>query len=190
MRVNPIKEILNEVRMSVASHTQQRPHPSRNSINASHKSTKLTIIQRGTPMRTAHFRTISNNCKTDKTEQTVQGARTAGVVAGAGKGVNLVRGMNDNFLFLRKENHLNTHFNIRKNKLKEITKANKNIYQRLNTQKSFYSNSDLNKSYESTKQIKSRLSQSKLSHRLNSSQSSSRKSLRQGLKGSKKEIKL
>jgi hypothetical protein len=29
--------------------------------------------------------------------------------------------MNDNFLFLRRENHLNTHFNIRKNKLKEIT---------------------------------------------------------------------
>lgn len=176
--------------MSVASHTQQRLLPTRNSVNASHKSTKLTTIQRGTPMRTAHFRTISNNCKTDKTEQTVPGARTAGVVAATGKAVHLVRGMNDNFLFLRKENHLNTHFNIRKNKLKEITKANKNIYQRLNTQKSFYSNSDLNKSYESTKQIKSRLSQSKLSHRLNSSQSSSRKSLRQGLKVSKKEIKI
>lgn len=64
---------------------------------------------------------------------------------------NLMKGMNDHLLFLRKENHLNTQFNIRKNKLREITKTNKQIYQRLNTQKSFYSNSDLNKSYESTK---------------------------------------
>ena len=39
-------------------------------------------------------------------------------------------------------------------KLKEITQVNKQIYNRLNTQKSFYSNSDLNKSYESTKEIK------------------------------------
>ena len=53
-------------------------------------------------------------------------------------------GMNDEFLFMRKENHLNTQFNIRKNKLKEITQENKVLYQRLNSQKSLYSSTDLN----------------------------------------------
>ena len=37
----------------------------------------------------------------------------------------LSKGINDHFLFLRKENHLNTCYNIRKNKLKQLTKANK-----------------------------------------------------------------
>lgn len=86
--------------------------------------------------------------------------------------------MNDHFLFQRKENHLNTCFNIRKNKLQEITKVNKQIYKRLNSQKSLYSNEDLNKSYQSIKVIKERLSQSKVSQRSSLSRQSSRSSLR------------
>jgi multidrug efflux pump subunit AcrB len=78
---------------------------------------------------------------------------------------SLTRGMNEQFLYMRKENHLNTCFNVRKNKLRELTKVNKQIYQRLNSQKSLYSSTDMNKSYQSTKQIKERLSQSKLSQR-------------------------
>jgi len=79
---------------------------------------------------------------------------------------------------MRKENHLNTCFNIRKTKLKDITKENKKIYQRINSQKSLYSSVDLNKSYESTREIKDRLSQSKLSHRSNLSHCSSRKDMK------------
>jgi hypothetical protein len=61
-----------------------------------------------------------------------------------------VSNINDEFLFMRKENYLNTKFNIRKNKLKEITKVNKQLHERINSQKSLYSSSDLNKSFEST----------------------------------------
>jgi hypothetical protein len=191
MKAIGIKNILNEVRMSVAS------NHSRKSTNNSYKSTKLTTIQRVTPFKPEskmHFRTISNNSKADKTVS--QCVKTSAVTKMGGNNqltpTNLVKGMNDNFLFLRKENHLNTQFNIRKNKLKEITKVNKQLYGRLNTQKSFYSNSDMNKSYESTKEIRERLSQSKLSHRMNSSRSSSRKSLKTGAnaKGIKKELNL
>lgn len=187
MRAVGIKNILNEVRISVAS-----AH-SRKSTNQSYKSTKLTTIQRVTPSKPmdcrAHLRTITN----PKPDSSLSNAvRTSAVtkLAAPHPQSGLAKGMNDNFLFLRKENHLNTHFNLRKNKLKEITKANKQLYKRLNTQKSFYSNSDLNKSYESTQEIKERLSQSKLSHRMNSSRSS-KKSLRAEatLRG-KKEVKL
>jgi hypothetical protein len=52
------------------------------------------------------------------------------------------------------------------------------IYNRLNSQKSLYSNSDLNKSYQSIQVIKDRLSESKLSQRSNLSRQSSRNSLR------------
>lgn len=129
-----------------------------------------------------NYRTISSSSKTDKAIITV--VKGSGIPRVRVPNTNLSKGMNDNFLFLRKENHLNTQFMIRKKKLKEITQANKRIYNRLNTQKSFYSNSDLSKSYESTKEIKERLSHSKLSHRLNSSRNSSRKSLKIGV-GSK-----
>jgi hypothetical protein len=189
MRAIGIKNILNEVRMSVAS-----TH-SRKSTNNSHKSTKLTTIQRATPSRPPdcrlHFRTLTPN-HPDPLATAVRTSAVAGRPgAGPGAGVGVAgRGMNENFLFLRKENHLNTQFNLRKNKLKEITKANKQLYRRLNTQKSFYSNSDLSKSYESTQEIKERLSQSKLSHRLHSSRSS-KKSLRAGEAGrGKKEVRL
>lgn len=53
----------------------------------------------------------------------------------------MVSNINDDFLFMRKENYLNTKFNIRKNKLKEITKENKQLYERINSQKSLYSSS-------------------------------------------------
>lgn len=112
-------------------------------------------MQRITPSKQQsrmHFRTISSS---NKTEQTVVNTVKGSNATKEGKpSSNLVKGMNDNFLFLRKENYLNTQFMMRKKKLKEITKTNKQIYNRLNSQKSFYSNSDLNKSYESTKQIK------------------------------------
>jgi hypothetical protein len=59
----------------------------------------------------------------------------------------VVSNINDDFLFMRKENYLNTKFLIRKNKLKEITKENKQLHDRINSQKSLYSSSDLNKSF-------------------------------------------
>ena len=62
-----------------------------------------------------------------------------------------MKGMNEHLLYLRKENHLNSLFNIRKNKLKETSKQNIKLYQKINSQKSLYSNEDLNKSYQSTK---------------------------------------
>lgn len=172
---------------------------SRKSTNPSHKSTKLTTIVKATPSRppelprqqegSFHFRTISSNSRPDPSLSNA--VRTSAVTK-----LNTLppqpaisRGMNNNLLFLRKENHLNTQFNLRKNKLKEITKANKKLYKRLNTQKSFYSNSDLSKSYESTQEIKERLSQSKLSHRLNSARSS-KKSLKAGVNVAKKAIKV
>ncbi len=49
--------------------------------------------------------------------------------------------INEDFLFMRKENYLNTKFLIRKNKLKEITKENKQIHDRIGSQKSLYSSS-------------------------------------------------
>ena len=94
----------------------------------------------------------------------------------------LSKGINEHFLFLRKENHLNTCYNMRKNKLKEITRANKDFYQKLNSQKSLYSNQEMSKSYKSIKEIKDRLSQSKLSSR---SRTLSRQSSQQSLKSSK-----
>jgi hypothetical protein len=59
-----------------------------------------------------------------------------------------------------------------------MTKANKQLYQKINMQKSMYSNSDMNKSYQSIKEIKDRLSQSKLSQRSSLSRQSSQKSLK------------
>jgi len=42
-------------------------------------------------------------------------------------------------LFQRKESHLNTYFNQRRDRLKSITKENKLIYVKINSQKSLYS---------------------------------------------------
>ena len=70
----------------------------------------------------------------------------------------------------RKESYLNSQFNMRQNKLKEISKENKQIYNRLNSQKSVYSSQDLNKSYE----MRKGLSSSKLSQRSNNSRVSDR----------------
>jgi hypothetical protein len=87
---------------------------------------------------------------------------------------------------------LNSYFNVRKNKLKQITHENKRIYVKINSQKSLYSSRELNKSYESNSGLSRRLSQSKLS-RSSSRQSveggSSRKPDRRGPEG-KKEIRI
>lgn len=78
-------------------------------------------------------------------------------------------GLSREDLVQRKESHLNTYFNIRKNRLKEITKENKKIYVRINSQKSLYSSRQLNKSTDS-------VSQSRLSRKSQLSVSASRKS--------------
>lgn len=113
MKAVGIKNILNEVRMSVA------PNASRKSTNHSYKSTKLTTMQRiplSKPQSRMHFRTISSS---NKTEQTVANTGKKSTVTKVGNPTsNLAKGMNDNFLFLRKENHLNTQFMMRKRKLK------------------------------------------------------------------------
>ena len=83
----------------------------------------------------------------------------------------LLVGMNDGFLHTRKESYLNSQFNMRKNRLRVISKENNQIYNRINSQKSVYSSQDLNKSFESNA-VKKRLSESKLSQRSNSSRNS------------------
>lgn len=51
--------------------------------------------------------------------------------------------MTERQLYERKESNLNSYFNIRMSKLKDITKENKRIYERLNSQKSLYSSKNL-----------------------------------------------
>ena len=53
----------------------------------------------------------------------------------------------------RKENYLNSKFNQRKEKLRQLTKDNKKIYERINSQKSLYSQKSQTKSYESLKSV-------------------------------------
>ena len=60
-----------------------------------------------------------------------------------------IQGLSREALEQRRENHLNTYFNIRKNNLKNITKENKQIYVRINSQKSLYSSRRLNTSSNS-----------------------------------------
>ena len=74
--------------------------------------------------------------------------------------------MNHQLLYTRKQSHLNTCFNIRKNKLKNISKANRQILQRINSQSSLYSSRKMNESYQKSKEIKDRLSGSKISRGL------------------------
>ena len=73
----------------------------------------------------------------------------------------------------RKESSLNTYFNQRKSKLKDITRENKKIYVRINSQKSLYSSRDLEQSYERSCSHSRRLSQSRLSRVSTSSRGSS-----------------
>lgn len=97
-------------------------------------------------------------------------------------------GMNDEFLHNRKESYLNSQFNMRQNRLKEISKENKQIHNRINSQKSVYSSQDLKQSYELNNGIKKRLSQSKLSQRSSSSRISDR-SKASSRKGERPELK-
>lgn len=81
-----------------------------------------------------------------------------------------LQGLSKEALSQRKESHLNTYFNLRKNKLKDITKENKKIYVRINSQKSLYSSRKLNGSQDSISQ--SRLSHKSSQHSLRSSKNS------------------
>ena len=137
-----IANILKKARNSAASSKQSHSKP-KASQTSSYKSTKLSTIQR----QSTHTKSIDNNpFKTIHYDQ-----KPPIVQSKVQKGSAVTRGLDDRFLHLRKENHLNTYFNIRKNKLKETTIANKQLYKRLNSQKSLYSSTDMNKSYQSTK---------------------------------------
>lgn len=132
-----IKGILADFRSSVTS-LKQRP------CKTSYKATRLNTIQKWTPFNQYASKETYNTVPTNK--QTV-----AQVTQPIVNRVSVAsHGMNEKFLFMRKENHLNSCFNVRKAKLKEMTKENQKIYQRINSQKSLYSSTDLNKSYEST----------------------------------------
>jgi hypothetical protein len=137
----------------------------RDSMLSSHQSAKLRTLQKN--LRPS---SIVRQLQTLQPQPPLAKPPSAFSQAGGG------RGLDDHFLFMRKENHLNTCFNIRKKRLKEMTRANKQIFHKISSQKSNYSSSDMNKSYQSIKEIKDRLSQSKLSQRSLSRQSS-RKSL-------------
>ena len=89
---------------------------------------------------------------------------------------------------MRKESHLNTYFNKRKNKLKDIVQENKRIYVKINSQKSLYSSRQLNKSYDSNADLSRRLSSSKLSR--TSSTSSRKGQTRVKAKTKPKQIKI
>jgi hypothetical protein len=91
-----------------------------------------------------------------------------------------VGGLSTEALGLRKESNLNTYYNLRKNRLKDITKENKKIYVRINSQKSLYSSRQLNCSQDSIGH--SRLSQKSSQHSLQSSRNSN-KSKKKGYKG-------
>lgn len=82
--------------------------------------------------------------------------------------------LNDEILMRRKENHLNTQYNRRLNALKNITKENKKIYQRINSQKSLYSQDDMRKSSMSIRSSKSssRVSQRSGQHQASMSRNS------------------
>lgn len=53
----------------------------------------------------------------------------------------------------RKENYLNTQYNRRLNDLKKITKDNKKIHERINSQKSLYSQDEMRKSSVSIRSL-------------------------------------
>lgn len=95
-------------------------------------------------------------------------------------------GKTADFYESRKESFLNSFYNIRKNHLVRITKENRKIYDRINSQKSLYSNKALNKSYDSicsnSLRVSNRSNKSKVSHtnktsRLTSSNTNKIKSL-------------
>lgn len=64
--------------------------------------------------------------------------------------------MNDELLHQRKENIANMKFNRRMIILKQITKDNQKLFQRINSQKSLYSQENMNKSMVSIKSASSK----------------------------------
>lgn len=66
--------------------------------------------------------------------------------------------MNDELLYKRKENIANVKFNRRMIILKQITKDNQKLFQRINSQKSLYSQENMGKSTISIKSLSSKAS--------------------------------
>lgn len=157
------KGIFLEVGRSLAS---SKPHVRKPTY--SYTSTKPSFLPQAAPSSAPPInhgeKSLASRRRSIQTTSKVN--RTAGVLAG---------GINDDIMQNRKENHLNTCFNVRQNKIREINKENKKLHDRINSQKSLYSSSDLNKSFESNCEIKKRLSSSKLSQRSSTSRSSLRK---------------
>lgn len=56
-------------------------------------------------------------------------------------------GLDSKTLLQRKESHLNTSYNQRKQRLVAITKDNRRIYERINSQKSLYCSKELDRSF-------------------------------------------
>ena len=61
--------------------------------------------------------------------------------------------LNEQLITQRRENYLNSQFNRRRNTLKQMTKENKKIYERINSQKSLYSQDKMNRSTDSIRSL-------------------------------------
>ena len=87
---------------------------------------------------------------------------------------------------------MNTYFNLRKNKLKEITQENKKIYVRINSQKSLYNSRQLNNSSTSLNHSRcSNASQSSIISRKSSTKGRlSKKVLNRQVTGSKEKMRI
>lgn len=79
----------------------------------------------------------------------------------------------------RRESHLNSFFNQRKNRLKDITKENKRIYERINSQTSLYSSRRLESSRQlnNSRNLDSSIQSQRSSQSINSNSNNSRKQL-------------
>lgn len=100
-----IKSILADARNRVKSNiTRSQPHPNKTSVRV-----KISSIEKITP-----FNFDSNQ----ETLQTIPATKPTKRYSKAKSGVSYqMSGMNANLLYMRKENHLNTYFNVRKSKL-------------------------------------------------------------------------
>jgi hypothetical protein len=74
-------------------------------------------------------------------------------------------GLSEEELWGRRESLLGSRFKQRKDKLETITKDNRRIYVKINSQKSLYSSKEMNKSFESSSQLSRNLSRSRISNR-------------------------
>lgn len=74
-------------------------------------------------------------------------------------------GLSGEELWGRRESLLGSRFKQRKDRLETITKDNRRIYVKINSQKSLYSSKEMHKSFESSSQLSRNLSQSRISNR-------------------------